>query len=419
MILESWPIDRPIRYAGNPRKNAGAVDKVAASLKRFGWQQPIVCDVEDVIVVGDTRFLAARKLGMLEVPVTVAAHLTAAECKAYRLADNRVGEEAVWDPALVAIEMQALKLADFNLVETGFDPQEVSAFDAIANSQTAGVTEEDDVPAAPTKVRSVLNDIWLLGNHRVMCGDATSCGDVERLLDGREADLCVMDPPYNVGYVGKTQDALTLENDAMSDSDFYLFLREALLNVFAALKDGGAVYVFHSDTEGLNFRRAFHAAGLKLSQCCIWVKGSMVMGRHDYHWQHEPILYGWKPGAAHLWHSDRKQTTVWEYDRPARSAEHPTMKPVKLLEYPIRNSSLPGAIVLDLFGGSGSTLIACEKTTRAPGSTVIACEKTARRAYVMEVDPVYCDVIVARWQAFTGRQAAHEDGSLFDVREAA
>lgn len=419
MILESWPIERPIRYAGNPRKNAAAVDPVAASLKRFGWQQPIVVDVEGVIIVGDTRFLAAQKLGMKEVPVVVASELSPLECKAYRLADNRVGENALWDSGLVAIEMQALKLADFDLAVTGFDPQEVSAFDAIANSQTAGVTEEDDVPAAPSKARSVLNDIWLLGNHRVMCGDATAFGDVERLLDGREADLCIIDPPYNVGYVGKTADALTLENDAMSDSDFYVFLREALLNVFAALKVGGAVYVFHSDTEGLNFRRAFHAAGLKLSQCCIWVKGSMVMGRHDYHWQHEPVLYGWKPGAAHPWHSDRKQTTVWEYDRPARSAEHPTMKPIKLLEYPIRNSSLPGAIVLDLFGGSGSTLIACEKTTRAPGSTVIACEKNARRAYVMELDPVYCDVIVARWQAFTGRQAAHEDGSMFNAREAA
>ena len=414
--VEYWPIDKPIPYARNPRKNDGAVAKVKASIKEFGWKQPIVVDGENVIVVGHTRLLAARELALAEVPVVVASDLTPAQCKAYRLADNRSNEEAEWDAPLLALEMEDLKAAGVDLALTGFDPNEISMFGALANSTEEGVTDDDDVPAPPKKARSVLGDLWLLGNHRVLCGDATSMAAVEKLLDGARADLVIIDPPYNVDYVGKTKDALTLDNDALADGAFYTFLLESLVNLFIALKDGGGIYVFHSDTEGLNFRRAFHAAGLKLSQCCIWVKQTMVMGRHDYHWQHEPVLYGWKPGAAHPWHADRKQTTVWKFDRPLRSTDHPTMKPVALLEYPIRNSSLPGAVVLDVFGGSGSTLIACEKTTRAPGSTLIACEKTARRALLMELDPVYVDVIVARWQAFTGRHALHEDGTAFNSR---
>jgi DNA modification methylase len=416
LTVEYWPLERPIPYARNPRKNDGAVDKVAASIKEFGWKQPIVVDSEGVIVVGHTRLLAARKLGLGEVPVVVASDLTPAQCKAYRLADNRSNEEAEWDAALLALELDDLKIDGFDLRVTGFDPQEISAYDAIAHSTEAGVTDDDDVPAPPAKPRSVPGDLWLLGHHRVLCGDATSMTDVERLLDGVRADLVIIDPPYNVSYVGKTKDALTLQNDALGDERFYDFLRDSFVNLFVALKDGGGIYVFHSDTEGLNFRRAFAESGLKLSQVCIWVKQTMVMGRHDYHWQHEPVLYGWKPGAAHPWHADRKQTTLWKFDRPLRSADHPTMKPIALLEYPIRNSSLPGAVVLDVFGGSGSTLIACEKTTRAPGSTLIACEKTARRALLMELDPVYVDVIVARWQAFTGRHALHEDGTAFNSR---
>ena len=215
--------------------------------------------------------------------------------------------------------------------------------------------------------------------------------DVERLMDGKQAALIVTDPPYNVSYTGKTKDALKIENDSKSDEDFYQFLYDVHVNLFAMAEPGAGIYVFHADLEGLNFRKSLIESGFKLAQCCVWVKQTLVMGRQDYHWQHEPVLYGWKEGAAHHWYSDRKQTTLWAFDRPTRSTEHPTMKPVNLIEYPIGNSSKPGDIVLDLFGGSGTTMI--------------ACEKTGRKARLMELDPKYCDVIVTRWEQATGKKA--------------
>ncbi len=402
MNVEIWPLDRVIPYASNPRKNTKAIDKVAASLKEFGWKQPMVVDAEGVLVVGHTRREAALQLGWTEGPVLVAGDLTPTKIKAYRLADNRTNEEAEWDKNLLGLELEALKLDGFDLSLTAFDDNEIAGLAALLESTKDGLTDPDDAPAPPAVPVSGTGDLWILGNHRVLCGDSTVLSDVERLMDGAAADLVVTDPPYNVAYTGKTKDALTIQNDSMSGESFYQFLLAVYTNLFAVAGDGAGIYVFHADLEGANFRQAMVDAGWKLAQCCVWVKQSMVMGRQDYHWQHEPVLYGWKPTASHRWYTDRKQTTVWKFDRPSRNGEHPTMKPCDLIEYPISNSSEQGGIVLDLFGGSGSTLI--------------ACEKTARRARLLELDPKYVDVIVKRWQAFTGKQAIHADGSPFDER---
>jgi DNA modification methylase len=404
MKIEIWPLERVIPYARNPRKNLKAIDKVAASLKEFGWQQPMVVDAEGVLVVGHTRREGALKLGWTEGPVHVARDLTPAQIKAYRLADNRSNEEAEWDKSLLSLEMEDLKLDGYDLKLTAFDVDECKALLAFQHGTKEGLTDPDDAPEPPAVPVSLPGDLWILGNHRVLCGDSTVLTDVERVMGGDQADLVVTDPPYNVAYKGKTKDALTIQNDSMSGESFYQFLLAVYTNLFAVTGDGAGIYVFHADSEGANFRQAMVAAGWKLAQCCIWVKQSMVMGRQDYHWQHEPVLYGWKPTAAHRWYTDRKQTTVWNFDRPSRSGEHPTMKPIDLIEYPIGNSSQAGNIVLDLFGGSGSTLI--------------ACEKTARQARLIELDPKYVDVIVKRWEAFTGKQAVHEDGSLFADRAA-
>jgi DNA modification methylase len=411
-----WPIDRPIPYARNPRKNADAVPKVAGSLKEYGWKQPLVVDAEGVIVAGDTRLKAARSLGMAFVPVVVARDLTAEQVKAYRLADNRTGEEAEWDSTLLSLEIEDLRLASYSLALTGFDAAELKVLAAIQNATPLGFTEPDEAPALdrdkPTV--SVLGDVWILGGHRLICGDATLVDVVKKLLGEELVDLVLTDPPYNVDYVGKTADALRIQNDAMAAGDFLQFLSDAFGNAALHAGKGAGIYVFHADTEGLNFRTALAAGGWHLSQCCVWVKQSMVMGRQDYHWQHEPvlfahlpfepehdpILYGWKLGAAHRWYADRRQTTVWEFDRPSRSVEHPTMKPVDMLEYAMTNSSQPGDLVLDMFAGSGSTLIAAEKIGRA--------------ARLVELDPKYCDVIVRRWQQFTGKAAVNAEGRTFD-----
>ncbi len=402
MKIENWPLDKIVPYARNPRKNTAAIDKVAASLKEYGWQQPMVVDAAGVLVVGHTRREGALKLGWTEGPVHVATSLTPAQIKAYRLADNRSNEEAEWDKELLSLELEDLKLDGFDLALTAFDPDELDGLAALAESVAEGLTDPDEAPEPPAIPVSVPGDLWILGNHRLLCGDSTLLDHVERLMDGAQADLVVTDPPYNVAYEGKTKDALKIQNDSMPGESFFEFLKAVYTNLFAVAGDGAGIYVFHADSEGANFRLAMVESGWKLAQCCIWVKQSMVMGRQDYHWQHEPVLYGWKPTAAHRWFTDRKQTTVWKFDRPSRNGEHPTMKPIDLIEYPINNSSEAGNVVLDLFGGSGSTLI--------------ACEKTARRARLIEIDPRYADVIVKRWQAFTGKKAVHEDGSLFDSR---
>jgi DNA modification methylase len=397
MKIQQWPIHRPIPYARNARKiSPQAVDKVAASIQEFGFRQPIVVDKQGVIVAGHTRLLAAQKLGLSEVPVHVASELTPMQIKAYRLTDNRVAMESSFDDDLLALELADLKLEDFALELTGFDADELAGLEALRNSTGEGLTDEDQVPPTPKEPVTLEGDVWTLGNHRLLCGDSTNLTHVQRLMNSEEADLVVTDPPYNVAYEGKMRDALTIQNDRLGDSAFFTFLLEVHSNLFSILKDGAGIYVFHADTEGLNFRRALVEAGFKLAQCCIWVKQAMVMGRQDYHWQHEPVLYGWKPTGAHRWYADRKQTTVWKFDRPMRNGEHPTMKPVALIEYPIRNSSRRGDLVVNLFGGSGSTLL--------------ACEKTARSCRTLELDPRYCDVILQRWAEFSGKDPMRKDG---------
>ena len=377
MNIINKDINDLIPYVNNPRKNDKAVDAVASSIKNFGFKVPIIIDAQNEIVAGHTRLKAAIKLNYKEVPCIVADDLTPAQIKAYRIADNKVSELAEWDMDLLKIELEGL--TDF----TGFDIN-----DSIFNNE---VVEDDFEPEIPENPIVQKGDIWILGSHKLMCGNSTNLDDVTKLMDDKKARLIVTDPPYNLDYVGKTKDALTIQNDKMNDEQFYEFLLAAYYRMYEVADDGASIYVFHADSEGLNFRKAHKESGFKLSQCCIWAKQTMVMGGQDYHWQHEPILVGWKPTAGHYWNSDRKQTTIWRFDRPFRSEYHPTMKPIALISYPIKNSSKIGDIVLDLFGGSGSTLIACEQIDRI--------------CYMMELDERYCDVIIKRWESLTGQKA--------------
>lgn len=366
-------------YKNNPRKNDKAVDAVAASIKAFGFKQPVVIDDNGEIIAGHTRLKAAKKLGIKTVPCIVADDLTPEQIKAYRLADNKTAELAEWDMELLPLELDDLQ--EFDMTLFGFEMPKGRA-EAI---------EDDYEISVPAEPRTKPGEIYQLGRHRLMCGDATSADCVQVLTGGAQMDMLITDPPYNVGYTGKTADALTILNDKQDADAFRAFLIDAFQAANGAMKPGAVFYIWHAESEGLNFRAACAAAGFTVRQCLIWNKNSMVIGRQDYQWKHEPCLYGWKEGAGHLWASDRKQTTVLNFDRPTRNKEHPTMKPVKLFDYQIQNNTKGGDCVLDLFGGSGTTLI--------------ACEQNGRNAYVMELDPKYCDVIIHRWEKLTGEKA--------------
>jgi site-specific DNA-methyltransferase (adenine-specific) len=342
--------------------------------------------------------MAAKKLGMDEVPVIEANHLTEAQRRAYVIADNRLALDAGWDDELLRVEFAELEEVGFDLELTGFTLDEISALQPIQLED--GLTDEDAVPDVSENPVTVDGDIWVLGKHRLMCGDSTRIDALEKLCDGRQVDMWLTDPPYNVAYEGKTKDALKIKNDSMDDAGFRQFLRDSYVAADAVMKAGAVFYIWHADSEGYNFRGAANDAGWKVRQCLIWKKSTMVMGRQDYHWRHEPCLYGWKEGAGHLWATDRKQTTILEFDKPSRNGEHPTMKPVALFEYQMLNNTKGGDIVLDSFGGSGTTML--------------AAEKNGRIANLMELDPKYCDVIIKRWQDFTGKQAVHaETGKTF------
>lgn len=393
MQITNVSIEVLIPYFRNSRTHSDAqVARIAASIKEFGWTNPVLIDGDSGIIAGHGRVLAARKLGLSEVPCIELSHMTETQKRAYVIADNRLAENAGWDNELLALELGDLKAEGFDLDMLGFDVEELGAL--LEPDAKDGLTDEDAAPELGDTPTSAAGDVWICGDHRVMCGDSTSATDVERLMDGYKADLIITDPPYNVAYEGGTEEKLTIKNDSMSAESFYQFLLAAYATMFASAKDGAGLYVFHADSEGMNFRKAMTDAGFKLAQCCVWVKQQFVMGRQDYHWQHEPVLYGWKATAAHRWYTDRKQSTVWNFDRPQRNDVHPTMKPIALIEYPLLNSSRGGDVVLDLFGGSGSTLIACEKHSRS--------------ARLMELDGKYCDVIVKRWQDFTGGDATLE-----------
>lgn len=385
MNVQQVKIEKVKPYDKNPRKNKAAVDYVANSIKEFGFQQPIVVDKDMVVIAGHTRLKAAKKLKLKEVPVVIADNLTEEQVKAYRLADNKTAEKAEWDFDLLTDELLSLQELDFDMEQFGFD------FDF---SEDEEAVEDDnweaDVPEEPISKRG---DIWVLGRHRLMCGDSTEADDVALLMDGNKADMLLTDPPYNVDYTGKASELETrkIENDKMEDSAFQDFLTSAFSNAAENMKAGGVFYIWHAESEGLNFRVACKKAGFQVRQCLIWNKNAMVMGRQDYQWKHEPCLYGWKDGASHLWASDRKQTTVLEFEKPQKNNLHPTMKPIKLFDYQIKNNTKGDDIVLDLFGGSGTT--------------IMAAEQNGRRGFVMEYDPKFVDVIVDRWEQFTGMKA--------------
>jgi len=379
-----------IPYVNNSRTHSDTqVAQIAASIKEFGWTNPILVDGTNGIIAGHGRLLAARKLGYKEVPTIELADLTETQRKAYVIADNRLALNAEWDNDLLKIEFDQLAELGFNLELTGFSLDEIEALTPI--ELNAGLTDEDEAPPIPLEPKTKPGDIYKLGKHRLMCGDSTSIDHLERLCNGQAVDMWLTDPPYNVAYEGKTKESLTIQNDSMGDDQFRQFLRDSYVAADAVMKAGAVFYIWHADSEGYNFRGAAHDAGWKVRQCLIWKKSSMVMGRQDYHWKHEPCLYGWKEGAGHLWATDRKQTTILEFDKPSRNGEHPTMKPVALFEYQLLNNTKGGDIVLDSFGGSGTTMIAAEKNGRV--------------GYLMELDPKYCDVIVKRWEDFTGKKA--------------
>ena len=390
--IEQLSVDDLIPYAKNSRTHsAEQIAQIAASIREFGFTNPVLIDSEGGIIAGHGRVQAARKLGMTEVPCIRLVNLTELQKQAYIIADNKLALNAGWDDELLKIEFAGLKEQGFDLELTGFTLGEID--ELMPDVIPEGLTDEDAVPEVRPDPISKLGDVWLLGKHRVMCGDSTSIDAVEELMGGGLADQLITDPPYNVAYTGKTKDALTIQNDSMSDDNFRQFLMDAFVAADAVMKTGATFYVWHADSEGYNFRGACKDAGWTVRQCLIWKKQTMVMGRQDYHWKHEPCLYGWKDGAAHLWATDRKQTTILEFDRPQRNGLHPTMKPVELIEYQVLNNTKGQDVVLDLFGGGGSTLI--------------ACEKSGRYSRLMELDPKYVDVIVRRWQEFTGKQATH------------
>lgn len=393
MIIEQRDISTLIPYINNARTHSDEqVGQIAASIKEFGFNNPILVDKNQGIIAGHGRVLAAKKLGLAVVPAIELSHLSDAQRKAYILADNKLALNAGWDEELLKLELLDLQSLDFDLDLLGFSDDELG--DLLAEEGTQGLTDPDDVPETPEEAITKPGDIWVLGKHRLMCGDSTNPIDMDKLMVGQLADMWLTDPPYNVAYEGKTKDALTIQNDSMSNDDFRQFLRDCYVVADNVLKPGAVFYIWHADSEGYNFRGAAHDAGWKVRQCLIWKKSVLVMGRQDYHWKHEPCLYGWKEGASHLWASDRKQTTILEFDKPARSSEHPTMKPVELFEYQMLNNTKGSDIVLDSFGGSGTTLI--------------AAEKNGRHARIMELDPRYCDVIVKRWENFTGNKATLE-----------
>ncbi|HCS86707.1 MAG TPA: DNA modification methylase [Lactococcus garvieae] len=381
MQIENKKIEDLIPYINNPRNNDGAVDAVASSIKNFGFKVPIVIDSNGEIINGHTRLKAAKKLNLETVPVIIAEDLTPEQVKAFRLADNKVGEIATWNDEMLAIELGELAEIEFDMTEFGFEIEEEKE-----------VIEDEEFDTTPSEEpTSKLGDIYQLGRHRLMVGDSTDTEQVAALMGGQQADLLLTDPPYNVAYQGKTEDALTIENDSKSDSDFHLFLVDVFEAAKSVMKKGAAFYCWYASSEVVNFHTSIEEAGFMVKQELIWNKNRMVLGRQDYQWKHEPCLYGWLEGASHSWYSGRNQTTVLNFDKPQRNGDHPTMKPVALFDYQMKNSSKQGDIVLDLFGGSGTTMI--------------AAEQNGRNAYLMEFDPRYADVIIRRWEELTGEKA--------------
>jgi DNA modification methylase len=451
--VEILPLDRITPNPHNSRlHSAGQIADLVKSIREFGWTNPLLVDEDGLLLAGHGRLMAAKKAGLSEVPCVRKVGLSPAQKRAYVIADNQLGLGSEWDEKVLKMELQELMSMDFDMGLLGFDGEQLNdilaaTYEESAEGDSAGWTEEDEVAPAPAVPVTRRGDVWLMDKHRLMCGDSTSMDDMAKLAAGK-VDLWLTDPPYNVAYEGGTSDKLTIKNDDMPDAEFRTFLAAAYAAADSVMRPGAAFYVWHADSEGFNFRAAARDVKWPVKQCLIWRKNGMVLGRQDYQWQHEPCLYGWKPGAAHQWHGGRKQTTVrdleghglpllqldgdrWQLSvggktyvlsgeaavqevapsiineaKPKTNDAHPTMKPVALFERQLLNSSKPGEVVADSFGGSGTTLI--------------CCEKHHRQARIMELDERYADVIVRRWQEFTGRQAVLEGtaDSFDDVRAA-
>lgn len=374
-------INKLIPYVNNARTHSPEqINKLRSSLREFGFINPVIIDKDFNIIAGHGRVLAAKAEGIKEVPCVLVDYLTEAQKKAYIIADNRMALDAGWDEELLKVELEALEAESYDLSLTGFDSDEIADF---FKEEKTDVEDDDyDLTKALEEASFVeRGDVWFVGRHRLMCGDATNEEDVNKLMDNKRANLVLTDPPYGVSFCSSA--GLKIQNDSLKNEEFYEFLLKAFKNMVTHCESGASAYCFHADTEGLNFRTAFIDAGFHLAGCCIWVKDSLVLGRSDYQWQHEPVLYGFLKNGKHNWYSDRKQTTIWNFKKPKRNENHPTSKPLDLLSYPIQNSSQENAIVVDTFGGSGSTLMACELTNRI--------------CFTMELDEKYASVILRRY----------------------
>ena len=395
-------IDKLIPYINNARTHSPEqIKKLRASLREFGFINPVIIDKDFNVIAGHGRLLAAKEEGIKEVPCVFVDYLTEAQKKAYIIADNRMAMDAGWDEELLRVEIEALQAEAFDLSLTGFDDTEIADLFGDESDVQEDDFDVDEELEKPTFSKA--GDVWTLGRHRLVCGDSTKAETFAILMQGQKANLVVTDPPYNVNYEGT---AGKIKNDNLADEKFYQFLFDAFSNIEKVMADDASIYVFHADTEGLNFRKAFSDAGFYLSGCCIWKKPSLVLGRSPYQWQHEPCLYGWKKNGKHQWYSDRKQTTIWEFEKTKKNTDHPTMKPIPLLAYPIQNSSMSNTLVLDPFGGSGSTLIACEQTDRSCAT--------------IELDEKYCDVIVKRYIEQVGsadKVSVERDGKTYTFAE--
>lgn len=374
------------KYHKNAKKHPKEqVNRIANSIKEFGMCDPIgVWGKDNLIIEGHGRLMALKKLGYTEAPIIRLDHLSEEQRKAYTLAHNK-SAESEWDFEILSDELKSI--VDIDMMDFGFD---------LSLDEEELKVIEDEIPEIPVEPKAKYGDIYQLGNHRLMCGDATVLEDVRTLMNDNKADLLLTDPPYNVDYEGKTKDSLKIKNDNMGDNQFKQFLTDSFSNANEVMKEGASFYIWHADSEGYNFRSACKDVSWKVRQCLIWNKNTMVMGRQDYQWKHEPCLYGWKDGASHNWYSDRKQTTVLEFNKPSKSELHPTMKPLDLFAYQMKNSTAKGDIVLDLFGGSGTTLMVSEQLDR--------------NAYIMELDPRYVDAIINRWETMTGSKGVLLNG---------
>jgi len=397
--VEHWSLQRLIPYAKNARTHDDTqVSQIAGSIAEFGFVNPILVGDDNIIIAGHGRLMAAQQLGLATVPVIVLHHLTEAQRRALVIADNKIAENAGWNDELLKLELEELGDLGFDLDVIGFSDEELD--ELLGNDEQSGESDEDDIPEVEDEPVSRHGDVWILGDHRLLCGDSTSKQDLEKLMSGELADMAFTDPPYNVDYGNNAKDKMRgkdrrIMNDNLGD-DFYQFLKDALTNLLSVTK--GACYIAMSSSELDTLQKAFRDAGGKWSTFIVWAKNTFTLGRSDYQRQYEPILYGWREGNDHFWCGARDQGDVWFFNKPVKNDLHPTMKPVELVERALRNSSKSRDIVLDLFGGSGSTLIACEKTGRA--------------ARLIELDPKYVDVIVRRWQDYSGEQAIRESDEL-------